>query len=132
MTETSDHRSGYVTMVIYPQPKPLPEPPEEPTRPARKHDAELEAWAKAVKERAGWQCEMKGIIHACNGPLDAAHVLGRGAYPSLRLDPENGVALCRLAHDRYDRTRWFKPWFRRWFDTTYPGRRARLKEKART
>jgi hypothetical protein len=55
--------------------------------------------------------------------VDAHHVLGKGAFPHLRHDPDNGVALCRadhrLAHDRNKE-------FLAWFQHAHPERWARL------
>jgi hypothetical protein len=117
-----------------PQPKPLPQAPEkkEPIRLQR--DRALEAWSKAVRLLAGDECEIgdraTGGIQ-CRGPVDAAHVMGRGRAPHMRLVLENGVALCRAHHDALDRTRWFRPHFWAWFNNKYPGRKAQLEERAR-
>lgn len=121
--------------MIYPCPKPLPRQPEkkEPapkTAAAKAYDRAMDAWTAEVKARAGTVCEMAGVQHRCWGFLDAHHVIGKGARPRLALDLENGVSLCRGAHDGVHRTRWFKAVFWTWFNTKYPGRRERLMAKA--
>lgn len=120
-------------MTFYPQPKPLPKEPEpkawKSTRP--KTDPVLEAWKLHIKHLAGEVCEMAGLHHTCRGELDAHHVLGKGAYPHLIVDRDNGVALCRVAHDLVHRARWFKPYWSAWFNEKFPGRKARLEERAR-
>lgn len=119
-------------MTFHPQPKSLPKAPakKEPVRVRR--DRAMELWALQVKLRGGHVCEMRDTETEveCWGPVDAAHVIGRGRCPRLRLDPENGVALCRSHHDAYDKTRWFRPHFNAWFDSKYPGRRASLQAKS--
>jgi hypothetical protein len=115
-----------------PCPKPLPQVPEpkvqKTARP--KVDPVLEAWKVHIKSKAGDVCEMKGLHHKCWGELDAPHVIGKGAHPRLKVDPENGVALCRTAHNGVHRSRWFKVLFGVWFNEKYPGRRERLEKKA--
>lgn len=50
------------------------------------------AWRKAVKERAGYRCEV------CQKPgFDAAHIISR-RYKATRTDPKNGACLCRQHH----------------------------------
>jgi hypothetical protein len=115
-------------------PKPLPQEPKKkglrPTDRAESKDRALEAWKREVKARAGNVCEMAGLHHRCASLLDAHHILSRGAHPRLALDLENGVALCRNAHDLVHRSRWFKPYFKAWVDEKFPGRRERLLAKA--
>lgn len=119
-------------MTLFPCPKPLPQVPEPKEQKSKrpKLDPVLEAWKVHIKSKAGDACEMKGLHHKCWGDLDAHHVIGKGAHPRMVTDPENGVALCRAAHDLVHKTRWFKPHFNVWFDEKYPGRRARLDAKA--
>lgn len=62
-----------------------------------------EAWARAVKERAGWKCE--GADHEPGQPrqgvkLYADHVQEITDAPHLALDPTNGQALCASCHGR--------------------------------
>jgi hypothetical protein len=118
--------------VIFPQPKPLPDVPEpKERRTARpKPDALLEAWKVRVKSWAGNVCEMAALHHKCWGELDAHHVISKGSHPRMKVDEENGVALCRGAHDLVHKARWFKPHFWAWFNEKYPGRKARLEKKA--
>jgi hypothetical protein len=115
-------------------PKPLPREPKKKggrrTERAQEKNVGDAAWKLTVKVRAGMLCEMAGKHHRCWGPLDAHHVIGKGAHPRLRLDLENGVALCRDVHSRVHRSRWFRPFFWAWFDSTFPGRRERLLQKA--
>ena len=53
-------------------------------------------WSKAVKKRAGNQCEVCGS----QGTLHAHHIFSRRFY-SLRWDLENGVCLCFKHHFGY-------------------------------
>jgi len=119
-------------MTIYPQPKPLPKGPEPKERKTarQKADPVLDAWKVHIKSRVGHVCEMAGLQHRCWGDLDAHHVIGKGSHPRMKVDQENGVALCRGAHDLFHKTRWFKPHFWAWFSEKYPGRRERLEKKA--
>ena len=114
-------------------PKPLPAAPKKKGGPRTERgqakDAAMDAWKAEIKARAGSVCEMAGIYHTCRSPLDAHHVMGKGAHPRLALDLENGVALCRCAHDLVHRSRWFKPHFWAFFDGKYPGRREQLQQK---
>jgi hypothetical protein len=120
-------------VTLYPQPKPLPAVPEKKERKSSrpKADPMLEAWKAHIKSLAGDVCEMAGLYHDCRGPLDAHHVIGRGAHPHMTLDRDNGVALCREAHDLVHRARWFKPRWWGWFNEKFPGRKALLEERAR-
>lgn len=113
-------------------PKPLPDVPEPKERISSrpKADPMLDAWKAHVKSLAGEVCEMAGLHHTCRGPLDAHHLVGKGAHPRMRIDPENGIALCRVAHDLVHRARWFKPRYTAWFNEKYPGRKARLEVRA--
>lgn len=116
--------------MIFPCPKPLPQAPEKKERARPQRDRALEAWALAVKARSGHSCEMAGVQHRCSAILEAHHIFFRSTHPKLRLDPENGLALCHVAHDLVHRARWFRPHFRAWFDAHFPGRRERLQAKA--
>lgn len=119
-------------MTIYPQPKPMPEPKEQKrsSLPRPEPDRELERLSRETKLRAGGVCEIQGLHHECSPILDAAHIFSRGSCPRLRLDPDNLVAMCRNAHNLYDRTRWFKPHFKRWLNAKFPGRYEALRQKA--
>lgn len=114
-------------------PKPLPSAPEPKGRKSLrpKADPVLDAWKVHIKARAAFVCEMRGLQHVCRGELDAHHVLTRGAHPRLTTDPDNGAALCRVAHDLFHRTHWFKPHFWSWFNEKYPGRKAELERRSR-
>jgi hypothetical protein len=119
-------------MTLYPCPKPMPAEPEPKAQKTtrQKTDPAIEAWKADVKSRAGIVCEMAGLQHKCWGGSDVHHVIGKGAHPRLRVDPDNGCVLCRGAHDLVHRKRWFKPYFWAWFMAKYPGRRGRLEAKA--
>ena len=51
-------------------------------------------WQLAVLEADDWICQK------CGTPkhLDAAHILPKSRRPDLRLDPTNGITLCRQCH----------------------------------
>ena len=60
---------------------------------------ELEwAWKFTVFARAAGHCQHCGK----QTRLDACHVESRASRPDLEFDPENGVALCRACHIRFD------------------------------
>ena len=54
----------------------------------------LKEWAKAVKARANFKCEFCGRHHKY---LNAHHIIGK-RYKPLRLDLDNGMALCPKCH----------------------------------
>lgn len=54
---------------------------------------EHKAWARGVKERAGWKCEDCGK----GGPLIADHIV-EIQDGGARLDPRNGSAKCYACH----------------------------------
>lgn len=98
-----------------------------------RRDMALSGWSSAIRGLYGDLCEMRGQEIggiACRGPVQSAHVIGRGRCPRLRLDLENGCRLCEAHHQAYDRKGWFRQHFNQWIDTKYPGRRERLQQKA--
>ena len=80
-------------------------------------------WAEKVK--VGGLCQYGRCIQLCT---DAHHIYGKRAYPRLRYDMDNGIALCRVHHEEWHRA----PVSRRvWFAAQYPGAWKRLQEKAK-
>jgi len=55
-------------------------------------------WAKEVKERDGWICQLKNS--SCSGKVIAHHVLSWKDYPELRYTLNNGITLCHAHHPR--------------------------------
>jgi hypothetical protein len=66
-----------------------------------KKTGELEIFKQIWEER-------EHFCYVCNSPLyvfdvwNFGHVLSKGAMPSLRLNKDNIVLLCRKHHDEYD------------------------------
>lgn len=60
-------------------------------------DHEFASVRAFVMERDGG-CQL-GIPHQCNSIIDPHHVVPVGRDSTLRLEPTNLVALCRVAHD---------------------------------
>ena len=54
------------------------------------------AWAYEVKERDGFACRLCGSTEG----IEAHHIVPWDADPGQRFNPENGITLCRLHHDR--------------------------------
>ena len=68
-------------------------------------------WSKAVKERAGYKCEVCGATSV----LNSHHVIGR-VNKALRWDLRNGVCLCVKHHEfgmqsAHQDPQWFMNWF---------------------
>lgn len=86
-----------------------PLPPMVPAAPKRA-DPELgttahKAWARDVKERAGWRCEDPDhdTSRPRGGPgvaLYADHIVERHDAPHLALDRTNGMCRCAPCHGR--------------------------------
>lgn len=58
--------------------------------------------------------------------LQCAHIITR-SYKSIRVDPDNAVALCRSCHIRFT----MRPLeWELWVEERFPGRLAELREKA--
>lgn len=51
-------------------------------------------WSRAVKAYSWGEC-----VVGRHAATDAHHLFGKKAFPRLRYDVENGVALCRHHHD---------------------------------
>jgi hypothetical protein len=68
--------------------------------------AEHQAWALAVKKRAGWQCEYVEHGERCKRSLAngdqmyADHIKDVKDYPELKLDLNNGRAACNSHNTR--------------------------------
>lgn len=65
---------------------------------SRRRTPQDDAWAIAIKTRAGWKCEWCGLtrdqIKALGGELQAAHKKPYEEWPESRTDLDNGLALC--------------------------------------
>lgn len=80
--------------------KPLKKAVIKPVRKKYKPTGELALFLKIYAERKGL-CEITGEAI----PFDVgsfAHILGKGAYPSLRLDESNILMVKKDIHDLYD------------------------------
>lgn len=80
--------------------KPLPKEADE-----HYQTAEHRAWAKAVKDRAGWRCEHVESGERCRNhyptsQIYADHKAEVQDSPWLKLDPRNGQALCATHHTK--------------------------------
>jgi len=58
----------------------------------------LKRWAKQVKERAEYRCEMASPD--CSGPLHAHHMIPKHLEPNRKYDVTNGVCLCEAHHKK--------------------------------
>lgn len=79
-------------------PKPRPRAMDRLAR-AKADQAALRAWARAVKARAGYRCEV------CGGTrlgLEAHHIVRRSQSRRLRYDLANGACLCLRCHREAD------------------------------
>ena len=58
------------------------------------------AWRDEVLRRGWYRCRLEALnrSHECHGPLEAHHIGQVSTHPHLRLDPTNGVVLCRSGH----------------------------------
>lgn len=60
------------------------------------------AYRALVCNRDGWRCQRCGVKHVAGSVgLHAAHCFRRNAAPSVRHDPDNGLALCGLTCHPY-------------------------------
>jgi hypothetical protein len=75
-----------------------------------------------VKTRDQWTCWKSGQTRAQGYQMQAAHILGKGAHPRLRFEPENIMTLGATAH------RWWHDSSDglRWLETIRPGLHERL------
>ena len=84
-------------------------------------------WSERIRE-AG-RCELAGVDGvACGGPLQGAHGLPKGAYPSVQFELLNGWCIC-AGHHRYYTDRpleWTDILLARWGAEGY----QRMREKA--
>ncbi len=86
---------------------------------------DADAWVKSiVLARQGPACLKCGQ----EKPLQAAHILGKGANPSLRYDLENVIGLCLKDHIFWAHKD--PAAFVEWVETIFPGRLAVLRERA--
>ena len=59
----------------------------------------LDLWSRAVISAEGEACRAEGYGKMrCGGPLQAHHVYGKGAYPSMKYHLNNGIPACRNHH----------------------------------
>ena len=71
-------------------------------------------------------CQMAGkideVFAACGGVLQCSHIKTTKAYPNLRYDPVNAIALCYRHHIHY----WHKETGEayKWWEKAYPAREA--------
>lgn len=76
-----------------------------------------------IRRRAG-ECEAKGKLDGhyaeCGGHLQCSHIKTTKAYPNLKYDPFNALALCYRHHIHW----WHKETKEaiKWFETNYPER----------
>lgn len=60
---------------------------------------EIQTWAKEVLSRSNYACEI------CGEPAEHAHhIQPKKLEPGLALDPDNGLALCKVCHYKYGHT----------------------------
>lgn len=86
---------------------------------------EADAWVKAiVLNRQGPNCLKCGKPK----PLHAAHILSKGANPSLRYDLENVIGLCMQDHIFWAHRD--PVGFATWIEEKFPGRLDKLKLSA--
>jgi hypothetical protein len=79
----------------------------------------MRLWRLAVLGRAGYRCEMCGSADV----VEAHHVIGK-RYLWTRYEPANGVAACRVCHD--------KPYLiRRWLAAHRPRRWSWIRRQER-
>lgn len=69
----------------------------------KERDTDLEAWARAVKQRDGYTCQWPKCEFCHNywyqpQIVTAHHKAPRSLRPDLRLDIDNGVTLCWSRH----------------------------------
>jgi 5-methylcytosine-specific restriction endonuclease McrA len=64
----------------------------------RSDDPEFQKWAREVKIRDNWECQICG---AQGVYLEAHHKNAWNAYPDQRYDITTGVCLCYRCHHRF-------------------------------
>lgn len=62
---------------------------------AQRWERAVKVWRAAVLARDQYRCQDCG-----NPATDVHHILPWRAYPALRVDPGNGISLCRSCHCR--------------------------------
>ena len=63
-----------------------------------RHDAKHAQWARAVKKRDGYVCQLKDEY--CTQFLVAHHIKGWAKHLNLRYEINNGITLCQHHHPR--------------------------------
>jgi len=87
---------------------------------------EADSWVKAiVLNRQGPNCLKCGQAK----PLQAAHILGKGANPLMRYELDNVIGLCLKDHIFWAHKD--PDGFVQWIESIFPGRLARLREQSR-
>ncbi len=61
-------------------------------------DEDYVAWAKQVKERDNYVCQVCGIYGVS---LNSHHLYSWALFEKLRYDIDNGVTLCSECHERF-------------------------------
>lgn len=64
----------------------------------RETDSASVDWARSVKRRDGWKCQLANV--ECAGKMEAHHILNWIDYPNFRYDVRNGITLCHFHHPR--------------------------------
>jgi predicted restriction endonuclease len=75
------------------------------TKPMRKRsrnrftvEAKDRKWREAVRAKSGGRCAFP-VPHNCQGgSIECHHIFGRQAFPHLRHEVLNGIAVCVVAH----------------------------------
>lgn len=61
-------------------------------------DPEYQSWAKNVKIRDGYRCQ---VCSKRGGAIHAHHMNAWSFYPEQRYDLKNGITLCTICHDKF-------------------------------
>ena len=65
----------------------------------KKHlNTRYNAWMLGVKRRDNWKCKINNS--ACEGRLEAHHILNWIDYPELKYELNNGITLCHAHHPK--------------------------------
>ena len=87
---------------------------------------EADSWVRAiVLHRQGPKCLKCHEVK----PLHAAHMLSKGAFPSIRHELDNVIGLCMKDHIYWAHRE--PVGFQQWIEELFPGRIQRLMEAAR-
>lgn len=80
-------------------------------------------FGKYITERAG-KCEAEGKLKGrwakCGGNLQCSHIKTTAAYPNLKYDPYNAIALCYVHHMHWWHRETGEAW--EWFKKNYRDR----------